>query len=43
MADDEPLSSTVTETVTTDTGADKETAATLNANFEDFWREGCPD
>ena len=39
MADDEPLSSTVTETVTTDTGADKETAATLNANFEDFWRE----
>ena len=41
MPDDiDPLpSSTVTETVTTDTGADKETAATLNAQFEDFWEE----
>ena len=38
--EDPPLnSSTVTETVTTDTGADKETAATLNAQFEDFWKE----
>jgi hypothetical protein len=37
--DDQPLSSTVTETVTTDTGADKETAATLNSQFEDFWNE----
>jgi hypothetical protein len=37
--DDPPLSSTVTETVTTDTGADKETAASLNAQFEDFWKD----
>jgi hypothetical protein len=37
--DDPPLSSTVTETVTTDTGVDKETAASLNAQFEDFWKD----
>jgi hypothetical protein len=49
MPDDEPLSSTVTETVTTDTGADKETAESLNAQFEDFWKaedeksEGAPE
>lgn len=37
--DDQPLSSTVTETVTTDTGADKETAESLNASFQDFWKD----
>lgn len=37
--DDPPLSSTVTETVTTDTGVDKEVAASLNAQFEDFWKD----
>jgi hypothetical protein len=39
MPDDEPLSSTVTESVTTETGVDKEVAASLNAQFEDFWKE----
>ena len=39
MPDDEPVSTTVPETVTTDTGADKETAASLNAQFEDFWKD----
>jgi hypothetical protein len=38
MADDDsPLSSTVTETVTTDTGADKETTESLTSAFDDFW------
>lgn len=35
--DDQPLSSTVTETVTTDTGADKESVESLTAAFDDFW------
>ena len=39
MDDDPPLSSTVTETVTTDTGVDKATAESLNSQFEDFWKE----
>lgn len=42
MPDDDPplsTSSTVTETVITDTGADKETAASLDADFADFWKE----
>ena len=37
--DDPPLSSTVTETVTTDTGVSKEEAATVAAAFDDFWKE----
>lgn len=37
--DDQPLSSTVTETVTTDTGADKETVQEVNDIFKDFWKE----
>lgn len=47
--DDPPLSSTVTETVTTDTGVDKATTESLNAQFEDFWKqedeksEGAPE
>ena len=42
MPDDDPplnTSTTVTETVTTDTGADKETADSLDADFKDFWKE----
>lgn len=39
MADDEPVSTTIPETVTTDTGADKQTADSLEADFKDFWRE----
>lgn len=39
MADDPPISIPVTETVTVDTGADKETIQTLNAAFDDFWKE----
>lgn len=39
MDDAPPLSSTVTETVTTDTGVDKATAESLNSQFEDFWKE----
>ena len=39
MPDDPPLSSTVTETTTIDTGADKESIESLNANFADFWKE----
>ena len=39
MPDDEPVSTTVSETVTTDTGADKQTADSLEADFKDFWKE----
>lgn len=39
MADDPPLSTTVTETVTTDLGVDKESKATLDKAFGDFWSE----
>jgi hypothetical protein len=36
---EEPISTTVPETVTTDTGADAESAASLNDAFKDFWKE----
>ena len=36
---DEPVSTSVPETVTTDTGADKQTAESLEADFKDFWKE----
>jgi hypothetical protein len=36
---DEPISNDVTETVTTDTGVDKESIGSLNADFADFWKE----
>jgi hypothetical protein len=39
MPDNPPISTEVPETVTTDTGADKETVATLNDSFLDFWKE----
>ena len=39
MADNEPVSTTVPETVTTDTGADKESIGSLEADFTDFWKE----
>jgi hypothetical protein len=40
MADDvTPVSTTVPETVTIDTGADKETLGDLNKQFSDFWAE----
>jgi len=40
MADDAvPVSTTVPETVTIDTGADKETLGDLNKQFADFWQE----
>lgn len=37
MADDPPLSTTVTETVTTDLGVDKAELGDLNKAFSDFW------
>jgi hypothetical protein len=37
MAEDPPLSTSVSETVTIDTGADKEQAASLATEFSDFW------
>lgn len=37
--DSPPLSTTVTETVTTDLGVDKESKATLDKAFGDFWNE----
>jgi hypothetical protein len=40
MADDQtPVSTTVPETVTIDTGADKQTLGDLNKQFADFWGE----
>jgi hypothetical protein len=40
MADtDPPISTEVPETVTIDTGADKEQAASLASEFADFWKE----
>ena len=36
--DDEPITSSTPETVSVDTGADKESVETLNANFADFWK-----
>jgi len=39
MADDPPISTTVQETVTVDTGADKEQLGNLNEDFKDFWAE----
>lgn len=40
MADESPpLSTTVPETVTVDLGVDKESAASVNKAFEDFWAE----
>lgn len=39
MADDPPLSTTVTETVTTDLGVDPASKATLDKAFGDFWSE----
>jgi hypothetical protein len=36
---DELISTTVPETTTIDTGADKTTADSLNKQFEDFWRD----
>jgi hypothetical protein len=38
MADDPPISTTVPETVTVDTGADKESLGNLNEHFADFWK-----
>jgi hypothetical protein len=37
--DSPPLSTTVTETVTTDLGVSKENQADLNKSFQDFWAE----
>jgi hypothetical protein len=39
MADNPPISTSVPETVTVDTGADKETVGSLNDSFADFWKE----
>ena len=45
---DEPVSTTVTETTSVDTGVDKATVESLNQQFEDFWagedakEEGAP-
>src|ERR1700747_2955090 len=38
MADDPPISTTVPESVTVDTGADKESLGNLNEHFADFWK-----
>jgi hypothetical protein len=38
MADDPPISTTVPETVTIETGADKESLGNLNEQFADFWK-----
>jgi hypoxanthine phosphoribosyltransferase len=39
MADTTPLSTSVPETVTTDTGADPESIGALSESFSDFWKE----
>lgn len=39
MADNPPISTSVPETVTVDTGADKEQLGNLNQSFDDFWKE----
>jgi hypothetical protein len=39
MADDPTVSTTVPETVTTTLGVDKASADSVNAAFEDFWRD----
>jgi hypothetical protein len=39
MPDDPPVSTTVPETVTVETGADKESLGDLNSQFQDFWKE----
>lgn len=39
MPDNPPVSSTVPETVTIDTGADKESLGDLTKTFDDFWAE----
>lgn len=39
MPDDPPVSTTVPETVTVDTGADQKTIGDLNKEFQDFWNE----
>jgi hypothetical protein len=39
MADDPPISTTVPETTTVQTGADTETLGNLNEAFSDFWKE----
>lgn len=39
MADNPPISTSVPETVTVDTGADAESIGTLNDSFKDFWKE----
>lgn len=39
MAENTPISTSVPETVTTDTGADPESIASLNDSFKDFWQE----
>lgn len=39
MADNPPISTTVPETVSVDTGADKETITSLTSAFDDFWSE----
>src|SRR5262249_29438392 len=37
--DNPPISTTVPETTTIDTGADPESIATLKESFEDFWKD----
>lgn len=39
MPDNPPISTSVPETVTTETGADPESIASLNDSFKDFWKE----
>lgn len=39
MADNPPITTSVPEIVTTDTGADPETVGTLTESFADFWKE----
>jgi hypothetical protein len=39
MPDNPPISTSVPETVTVDTGADPEAIGTLNDSFKDFWKE----
>jgi hypothetical protein len=39
MPDNPPISTTVPETVSVDTGADKETISSLTNAFDDFWQE----
>jgi hypothetical protein len=39
MAENPPISTSVPETVTVDTGADAESIGTLNDSFKDFWKE----